>query len=113
MKFTSFDHLVGPYKQRSCALSDECRKRSLQLSVVSGIRNLDLPTDCASRLLYLPRLGLSLLIVRIYEHAENGCRRHQLVEQAESLRLRRSGQQADARGVSAWPAKTGDQSDLD
>jgi hypothetical protein len=46
------------------------RRSSPNKRSISGVRNLHLSTDCASRLLYLPRLGCSLLVVRIYEYAE-------------------------------------------
>ena len=72
----------GGHQQCCCTLFDERRKCSLQLSIVSSVRKLDLPNDCASRLLHIPHLGFMPRIVRIYKHAENGCTRRQLLQQA-------------------------------
>ena len=62
---------------------------------------------------YLPRLVLSLLIVRVNEDADNAGTRRQFVEYAEPLCLRRSSQQADACSVPARSAKARDQPHFD
>jgi hypothetical protein len=74
--------------------------RTLRPSDQPNIDNLNWPPDGAPCLLELPRLALSSLKVLVYEHAEDSRGRHHLVQQAESLRLRQTVQQADAGGVS-------------
>ena len=98
-------------QQCSCTQFDKRRECSLQLPIVSSVRKLYLPTDCASRLLYIPHLGFMSLIVRIYKRAKNRCIRRQLLQQAQPLPLWRLGQQANARGVSAWVAYAGNQTE--
>ena len=81
--------------------------------IFSGKCNLDLQIECLRRLPYLPRLVLSLLIVRVNKHADNTGTRRQFVEYAEPLCLRRSSQQADACSISARSAKASDQPHFD
>ena len=81
--------------------------------IFSGECNLDLQIQRLCRLAQLPRLVLSLLIVRINKHADNGGTGRQFVEYAQPFGLWRSSQQADACSISARSAKASDQPHFD
>ena len=71
-----------------------------QFAVVACKRNVDALINFIGRLPQFSRLGFSLLIVRIYEYADNLGVWHQFVKQSEPLRFWSGREQGNAGDVS-------------
>src|ERR1035437_4137495 len=94
-------------------LLDQNLEGRVEFAFSSDLPNNDLQSQGASGFSHVFQLILDVCNIWIYQHADHGPGRNQLVQQFKLLRQQRTGELTYTSDVATWAVEAGDQAKLD